>query len=63
MSEHHWTKQNLICVVKYSSTEVSGPSEVPRFVQKLIFSFLRKSNWCVCVLHNQVFSRVQVIAM
>ena len=28
MSEHHWTKQNQIRLVKYSFFKVSGPSEV-----------------------------------
>ena len=37
MPEHHWTKQNRIGVVEYSSFEVSDPSEVPRIVGKLIF--------------------------
>ena len=38
MPEHHWTKQNRIRVVEYSSTEVSNPSEMPRFVEKFSFS-------------------------
>ena len=33
MSKHHWAKQNLIRLVKYSCAgEVSGPFEVSRFV-------------------------------
>ena len=38
MSEHHWTKQNRIRVVKYSSAEVSGPSDVPWLAGKLIIA-------------------------
>ena len=37
MLERHWAKQNQIGLVKYYSAKVSGPSEVPRFVSKLIF--------------------------
>ena len=32
-----WTRKNWIRLVKYSSAEVSDPSEVPRFVRELIF--------------------------
>ena len=43
MSEHHLTKQNRICLpIEYSSAEVSGPSEVPRFVQELIFKLVKE---------------------
>ena len=37
MPKHHLTKKNMICVVEYSSSEVSDPSEVPWFVGELIF--------------------------
>ena len=33
------SKQNWILLVERSCAEVSGPSEVPWFVAKLIFSF------------------------
>ena len=36
-SQQKYTQQNQIRLVKYSSSEVSGPSEVPRFVGKFIF--------------------------
>ena len=36
ISKHHWTKQNQIRLVEYSCSEVSGLSEVPRFVRKII---------------------------
>ena len=49
MSEHHWTKQNRICVAEYSSAEVSGPSEVPRIAGKLIFYLIKEVKLiCVC---------------
>ena len=37
MSEQKYIKQNRICLVEYSSAEVSDPSELPRFVGKLFF--------------------------
>ena len=38
MSEHHWTKQNWIRVVKYLSAKVSGPSDVSWLAGKLIIA-------------------------
>ena len=37
MPEQKYTQQIQICLVEYWSAEVSDPSEVPRFVGKLIF--------------------------
>ena len=37
MSEQKRTRKNRICFVEYSCSEVSGPSEVPRFVRGLSF--------------------------
>ena len=37
MPKQKWTGQNRICLVEYSSSEVSDPSEVPRIDAKLIF--------------------------
>ena len=44
MSEHHWTKQNQIRLVKYLPDEVLDLSQVPRFIRELIFSYIRKSS-------------------
>ena len=44
MPEHHWIRKNRICLVKYSCDEVSGPSEVPWFVGKLVLKLFKKVN-------------------
>ena len=41
-SKQNFTRQNRIRLVKYSSAKVSDPSEVPRFVVKSLFSYLRE---------------------
>ena len=51
ISEHDWTKQNRIRLVEYSCSEVSGPSEVPRFVRELIFKLFKEVKLiCVCLI-------------
>ena len=45
MSKQLWHTQNQIRLVEYPCAKVSDPSEVPRLVGKLIFSYFRKSSW------------------
>ena len=54
MSEQKLAQQNQIRLVEYSCTEVSDPSEVPRFVRELIFLSFSGSQACVRTLDNIV---------
>ena len=56
MSEQKCTTQNQIRLTKYSCAEVSGPSEAPRFVGKLILIF-QGNQADVRALDNRMFAR------
>ena len=59
-SKQKQTSQIQIRLVEYSSFEVSDPSEVPRFLTKLIFQLVKEVK-LICVRSIKSCSRVSVI--
>ena len=48
MPKQKWTEQNWICLVEYSGSEVSDPSEVPQIIGKLFFQLVKEVK-LICV--------------
>ena len=58
--QQKYSEQNRIRLVKYSSAEVTDPSEVPWFARELIFKVIKEVN-LICLRSMASCSRVPVI--